>query len=346
MNATQQVMIGLDKAYLAKRGGGTIAGFHELHLLDTGAIAFFDEENNMILTTTLAADLAKVQKFYIAQGGADQARTPKVSIPIDRNAMTQWFNTYRAPVLATVRVGKVATVGSWNLPATLLDGMVASVIVINQPSTGYVPNNRKQYTVKVFSTDTVITIGQRLRDAINADVSSIVTATYVTGVNDDYLQVAAKAVGTSFSVGLDDIVVNALLSKNGANGTADNFQGFGTIDRVAAALKEDALTRGASTLTSGGVPYFNYVDILPATGTFDGWTFQWKEEAVRGTNVIQTAVPAVALFLISAGTGNANITTVINLLLQVPGADAGGSGSGLSSGEGTTVGSIPAGGEG
>ena len=343
-----QVFVGLNLAYAAKRGGGVIAGYHEAHLLDSGAIAIFDEENNIIQAATPLAQLIKVQKFYIAQGNTSQAATPKVSVAIDRNAFTQFFSAYKAPVSATVRVGKVATVGSWGFPGSFLDGTFATVVVHNQPADGYKPNNTKRYTVKVFSTDTVVLIGQRLRDAINADSSAIVTATYTTGASDDYLHLAAKAIGTSFTVGTDDLAANATVSKNGTNGTSDNFTGFGTLDKVKAALKEDALTRGQTNLNTANVPYYTYPDVLDSvtSGTFDGWTIQWKEEAHRAADVIQTATPCVALFLIVSGTGNADITTIMNLLFQVPETGAGGSASGVSSGEVATVAPIPTGGEG
>jgi hypothetical protein len=345
MNATMQAMVGLNVAYAAKRGGGTIAGFHEMHLLDTGAIAIFDEENNLLQTTTTANDLLKVQKFYIAQGNISQASTPKVSIPIDRDAFTQWYNLYEAPVLMMQRVGKVATVGSWNFPGTFLNGTFATVVVTNA-SEGVTPNSRKTYTVPVTSADTVVTVGQKLRDAINANESSIVTATYVTGASDDYLQLVSKTVGTTFVVGVDDLAANALISKNGTNGTADNFTGYGTAAKVLKALEEDKLTRGGSTLNQANVPYFTYPEVTVTGLTFHGWTFQWKEEAVRSINVTQTATPTVALFLVVGGTGLANINTILNTILRVPSAESGSSASGKSSGEGVTVDDIPAGGEG
>ena len=147
-------------------------------------------------------------------------------------------------------------------------------------------------------------------------------------------------------MGVDDLAANALVSKNGVNGTADNFSGFGTAVKVMKALEEDRITRGGSNLNQGGVNYFTYPEVSVAGLTFHGWTFQWKEEATRSINVIQTAIPTVALFLVVGGAGLANINTIINTILRVPSAEAGGSASGKSSGEGVTVDDIPVGGEG
>lgn len=349
MSPTAQTMVMLNKAYRAKRGGGTIAGFHEAHLLDTGAVAIFDEENNLILTTTLAADIAKTSKFRIAQGGIDQASSPKWSAFIDRNAFTQAYVPYVAPVLQITRVGKVTDSGTLGLPGTLLDGTVATIVVTEVSPQGYLPNLTKRYTVKVFASDTATTITTRLRDAINADVNSIVTATVVNDVDDNYVQLTSKTVGIGFIVGTDDVIATATVHKDGANGSTNNFAGVGTQAQVAAALAEDSLTRGNSNSVSrGNVQMYKYVDVLSGQSglTFNIWTFQWKEEAHRANAVIQTATPIVALAAQVGATGLADLTTVINLVLQAPESGAGGNASGLSSGEFATVNVVPAGGEG
>ena len=348
MNATMQVIVGLNKAYAAKRGGGTIAGYWEAHLLDTGAIAIFDEANNLIQIGTTLAEIALVQKFYIAQGNIAQANTPKVTMPIDRNAFTQWYNDYRAPVLQTWRVGEVASVGSLNLPGTILNGTYATVVITDRPGTGYTPNATNRYTIALSTADTSATVITRLRDLINADPSAIVTATILDDATNTYLQLAAKVASTIFEVGTDDSLAYATRSKDGVNGTVNGFQGYGTQEKVAAALVEDSISRGGSTLTSGGVPYYTNPDVLDGQSglTFVGWTIQWKEEATRAATVIQTAIPTVAFFVQVGAAGLANITTIMNLLFMSPSSEAGGSASGLSSGEFATVASIPVGGEG
>lgn len=348
MNATMQTIVGLNKAYAAKRGGGVIAGYWEAHLLDTGAIAIFDEANNLIQIGTTLAEIASVQKFYIAQGNVSQATTPKVTIPIDRNAFTQWYNGYVAPVLQTWRIGEVASVGSLNLPGTILNGTFATVVVTNRPGTGYTPNATERYTLALNSADTSATVLTRMRDLINADPSAIVTATILDDATNTYLQLAAKVVTTIFEVGVDDTLAFATRYKDGAGGTVNGFQGFGTQEKVAAALIEDRITRGGSTLTTGGVPYYTNPDVLDGQSglTFVGWTIQWKEEATRAATTIQTALPTVAFFVQVAATGLANITTIMNLMFMTPSGEAGGSASGLSSGEFATVNPIPAGGEG
>src|SRR5574338_499667 len=150
MNATMQVLVGLNKAYAAKVGGGTIAGFHEIHLLDVGAIAIFDEENNLILTTTLAAAVATVQKFYVVQG-MPTGFYPRISVPIDRNAFHQKFTAYQAPVLQVSKAGKVATAGQTGFPVTFVTGTKATVIVTDTTIGWYQANQSKRYEVGVFS---------------------------------------------------------------------------------------------------------------------------------------------------------------------------------------------------
>jgi len=352
MNVQQQTIVALDVAYAAKRGGGVIAGYHEAHLLDTGAIAIFDDENNLLQTTTVEADLKKVQQFFFAQGGVDQASSPKLSMRVDRNAYTQWYNAYAAPVLQKSRIGKVATVGSLNL-GTLANGTFATVIVTDQPSIGQVPNRTKRYTVPVIAADTATTLLTKLVTVINANADSIVTATRLNDATNDYLQLEAKAVGTSFTIGVDDVLLNATRSEHGTNGTTDNFSGFGTLTKVKAAVLEDKLTRGDEyRLHARNVPdgagYNSYVEVTDGltSGNFNGWTFQWAEEATRAANKIHTSNPVVALFLEDGGAGEADITTIIELVLDLPSTGSGSSASGSSSGETDTVAGIPAGGEG
>lgn len=347
MNVQQQTIVALGPAYAGKRGGGVIAGYHELHLLDTGAIAILDEENNLLQTTTVLADLAKVQKFYFAQGGVDQASSPKLSMMIDRTAYTQWYNTYEAPTLQSMRIGKVASNGSLNLP-TLVNGQKAQINVADRPAIGYTPNMMKRYAIDVTSVDTATTICTRLAALINADPNAIVTATILNDATNDYIQLTAKNVGTSFSIGTDEILYNATKVT-----VTNNFTGFGTLAKVKAAVQEDKLTRGDEyRLYARNVPdgsgYNSYVEVTDGLSgsTFNGWTFQWKEEANRAADNIQTSNPVVSLFILTTATGLANINTILGVVLGTPDAGAGGSGSGKSSGEGVTVDDIPAGGVG
>lgn len=353
MSPTMQVMVGLSVAYAAKIGGGTIANYAEQHLLQPGAIAIFDEQNNLMTAATVAADVAKVQKFYIVQGMSNPAQNPKKCIPIDRDAYTQAFGAYVAPVLQVSKIGKVATVGVTGFPASPLNDTFASVIVTNTGGRGYEANQTKRYTTAVTTADTVITVMARLVVLINADVDSLVTAAAVADVNNDAIVLTAKSADTSFLIGVDDVLAFATRSEHGVNGSVDGFAGRGTIGQVKANLIEDSIVRGNeyrlfNSAQPDGVGYYAYPDVLEGntTSTFSTWTFQWKEETNRVASTLQTANPLVLLHLVTGAAQIATLATIFAVLLLAPTTEGGANEAGDSSGEALTVAPVPAGGEG
>lgn len=354
MNTSMQVMVGLNKAYLAKRGGGSIANFTELNLLDAGALAILDENNNLIPSTVITADLAGVQQFRFAMGMPNAANTPRLSVLIDRNAYTQWFNTYEAPVLEKDYVGKVATVGVTGLPGSFANGTYATVIVTDTTLGMYLPGQTKRYTVAVTAASNTATILAAIVALINADADAIVTAATLSDASNDYISLTSKAVGTNFKTGADDLLINATISTDGTNGSASGFTGFGTQAKVAKAVEWAEVAygdssrnymHGAGSLANG---FWNLGTILDGLSglTFSGWTFQWKEEAVRATDVIQTGNPVVAVFVQVGAAQLATITTIMGVMGLAPSAEAGMSNTGTSSGEGATPDGFPTGGQG
>jgi hypothetical protein len=348
----QTSIVALDKAYAAKRGGGTIAGYKEIHLLDAGAIAIFDEENNLMTTATTAVSLKAVQKFYIAQGGISATDAPKISGQFDKNAMHAIYIPYVAPVLQVVKVGKVATAGTLGLP-TLTDGMIASVVITDRSTGDIQALQLKRYSIAVTAADTATTITTRLAAAINANPDSIVVATVVNGADDNHIVLTAKTVDTNFTVGVDDIIATATNTI-----TAYGFSGQGTYAKVAKAVVEGDISRGDAhyfhyhnlgTAADGGNGLWNSSDVLSSvanTTTFHSWTIQWIEEVKRPHTVIPTSIQTLMLFIIVAGTGLADTNTIMNVIYGGTNDGSGGSASGSSSGEAATIAVVPAGGQG
>lgn len=351
-NGNQQTVVLMDKAYTAKRGGGTIAGFHEIHLLDEGAIAVFDEQNNMLASNVSAATIANVQQFYIAQG-MPTAGTFRKTIPIDRSAFHRITAAPTPAVQQRVVIGRsdaVGNPGSMNFPGTFLDNTYATVVLSLTTPMPNMPASTARATVAVSSTSTATTIINALVAKINSIFGEFVVASNLANLGIGILGLN----GATFQVGVDDIIVNATVYKDGAtatNGSAAFFPGQGTVQQVQNLLMENAVTEGdqfrASALRNSpyGPGYWNVLEIVP-TGTFDIWNIQWKSEERRTYATINVQNPQVNLCILTTSTGKAAVTTLLGTLLQTPSGESGGSAAGDSSGEGNTVATVPAGGQG
>lgn len=317
-----QTLVLLDKGYAAKIGGGTIADASEMHLLDAGAIAFFDQDNNLIAALDDAAALAGVTKFYIAQGMPVAAQGPRKSVLIDRNTLRFTLDEYEAPVAQVSKFGEIAAVGTDAFPGTPLNGTIASCIITDTSSGQIRPNRQVRVEVKVYSTDTAAVLGARLRDAINASAAAeICTVTYTNATDNSYFTFTGVDGNTTFEVGFDDVYTNITRHPVDTVGQKGAFAGVGTNAQVVRMLAEHNLSEGDAFRldqrnSAFGAGWWNVSDpVTAASGlTFDIVTIQWNTEARASIALNHIASPIVYLAEEVGGAGNAATNTLLGIL--------------------------------
>lgn len=297
-----QILISKQIAYIAKTGGGSISGINEINLLDTGAIALFTEDNLLITTSNMAQVLSDKKKFYIAVGNqTDTYSKSIISSLIPRRGTDYSKKAYVAPVKQIKYVGYDGTTAgtALNYP-TLVVGETA-FLKITDTTLGLrtFATDQKRYEVKLTSADTAATITEKMVNAINNDVDSIVVAagqsTY-TGI-----KLTAKEYGATFDVSFSGILENAtMVEANGAItgvAVAPTF-GEGTADQIIA-LEDLANTeRGKTNRHTQESKWFNTTSLVIAGATYDLYTFNWngtKQDSLSIQNsynqTVQVALP-------------------------------------------------------
>jgi len=181
-----QLMIVKSTTYIAKRGGGTIAGIAEINDLADGAVAVFADDGTLIDAT--ASNLTTAHKqLFIAVGGASESR---ISKRIVRSGARYKATATSAAVNAVVYAGNIGS-GTLdvNLPSVLLVGAIASVKLINT-ATGELPDaeiQRYEYAVKSGNTKADIINGLvaviQARPDRMANAAAIAPTTATAGIS-------------------------------------------------------------------------------------------------------------------------------------------------------------------
>lgn len=226
----QNLLVLKDTLYQGKRGGGTIAGLHELNLLLPGGCVITADETIVTAATTVG-NLEGKESFaiYVGVDTADtslsnQYATLKSPL-ISRSAFSRYKRAYAAPTAKVITVGETGTNGL-NLPGTLTVGSVATLRIIrNVIAPGSPLNSRMFHTANANDS---ISIEYRVKS--NDDEADIV-AGLVAAVNAHPNNqganswIVAAAVGTpndaftltgdlfqNFYVAVDDLLVNAVVA--------------------------------------------------------------------------------------------------------------------------------------
>lgn len=313
----KQVQVTKSIAYAAKAGGGTIAGINEINLLDTGAIAVFTADNVLLTAANVAATSPDVKFFYIAVGNQAASGKTYISQPIPRMNLDYRKKAYVAPVKNVKFIGSDGTTGAFNM-GTLVAGTEAFIRITDTTpglrTVGSVYDNEvKRYSTVVKTGDTETAIANRLITAINNDSDSIVVATAVgstTGIN-----LTAKNFGTTFSISLDGILINATkyeVEGSNPNTTAVAMKiGDGTYDQIAALELTYSTERGNTNQVSLPQYYYNVPSNAVSGGTYDTYTFAWNGQRVTAQEPQGTYRFESIVAMPNAATQQANFETIM-----------------------------------
>lgn len=309
-------------AYGLKRGGGTVASKKEAYLLAAGSIAVFadDEAGTLITPTNVKADIdaLNINGFIIAIGGTIPPYVPLITPVIDRSCVSK-KTLYAAAVAQVSHVGYNGTAGSVNI-SSIAAGDKASLLVTDLTAEGYQPGQIKRYEVTAVAGETNATLIGKLNTAINTDPDAVVTSATVlnTGVVAG-LALTAKVAGVSFSVSVDDILINAT-----RYATTAASKGNGTFNQVVALNTESDALRGNVATAGQNSLWWKMPSTVDAATTYDVWSFAWKAEVKRGFYTKPVMNQVVQLALPSGSTvPNPNATTVLNLLVSAVSEESG-----------------------
>lgn len=314
----KQMLVTKSIAYAAKAGGGTIAGINELNLLDTGAIAVFTADNVMLTAANVAASSPDVKSFYIAVGNQAAGGKTYISQLIPRMLLDYRKKAYVAPVKNVKFIGADGTSGAFNM-GTLVAGTEAFIRItdttpgLRTVGGGVYDGEIKRYSTVVRTGDTETLIANRLIAAINADPDSIVVAAAVaatTGIN-----LTAKNFGTTFSISLDGILINATkyeVEGSNPNATAVAMKiGDGTSDQILAQELVYSTERGNTNQVSLPQYYYAVPTNVVSGTTYDTYTFAWTGQRKIANETQNTYAFETVLAMPAAATQQANFETIM-----------------------------------
>lgn len=205
-----QMMIVKNETYLAKTGGGTIAGLHEVHLLAEGAVAIFTEDDLMVpaAPSTSFADKAW---FRIAVG--QTGGIPYFSKPIYRTSLGGVLVRYSASLYdAALDVAEKLWIGDnadnaydVNLPASLVVGTEATIQITIDDSGFIDTNSTSIYNYTVKTGDAKGDVLTALIAKINADNKATATGVDVTSSNAG-IQLVCNTIGVRMHVSCSGIL--------------------------------------------------------------------------------------------------------------------------------------------
>lgn len=268
------LIIAKDKAYADNGAAGTVTEFQGLASLSEGSIVVFDDENNILNGSTVAADVAKGQFFQVAYMGADGELIKSPAIPFNCHHQTK-----KIPVTAVkqaVVLGEhTGGSGDTNLPS-LVVGDDAEIVIIQRDERGFQVGNVHRYRHVVVTGDDEESILDALIAQVNADEDAIVTAAAVTNTTTVGIIFTAKENKTIFTVRGAEILANATITYDGTNGSVYHVYGKGDVTELTALYNESNIQDGKAY--SGGQEQFWWKreSALPASGAFVIWTFEWS----------------------------------------------------------------------
>lgn len=303
----KQILIGQNIAYAAKFGGGTIVGINELNLLDTGALAFFTEENVLITVANVNTVMDDVKKFKVAVGNQAAASKSYLSIDIPRIGSTYKISPYTAPVKLIKYLGFDGVVGSYNLPVLVAGQEFAIKIFdttkgLRNMATVY-DNEENRYSTVVKTGDTAATLTARLVSIINNNSNSIVTALGIGGLG---IELTANNFGTTFEIILTGSGIltsstieqpNAILPSVVGNSVNLDY-GVGTYTEVAALEELYSPERGNTNKIWLSQFYYTVPKLSQAGLTYDMRTIAFKGDRSnvlgrQDTYLFEVVIPTV-----------------------------------------------------
>lgn len=312
-------------AYAASTGGGTIADYNEVDLLDAGAVAFFTEDGTLVTAATTLASIANVKQFYATVGviDADGSKRAKRSQLIDRDAFHRSYCAYVAPVKQAKSVGFNGTAGSLNLPGTLVAGTVAylSVGIQYEGEEPHVGWGRYEYLVKTGDVEADVVAG--IVAAVNADTSTYAkwtaNAEGTTGVT-----VTADVFGQVIDIAIDGLFLNSDRSTK-----TDIVYGKGTPTQVQTYEKLAAIENGDTNRIEFAQYFYNHPSQVNLASEYDEFTIQWKSEHRTSSWQKDGYIKEFVLVIPTSAQLTSINTILTTILLFGPTTSSGASSSGI-----------------
>ncbi len=311
-----------DATYQAKRGGGTIAGLHELNLLAPGAVCIVAGETIVTAATTVA-NLEGKESFTVYVGvDTGDALLPSQyttfkSGEISRSAFGRSKRAYTAPAAKVVAVGTTGGAGL-SLPGTLTVGSIAMLRITRNTQTLLTyPAGTRVFNQGVFSD--VIAVEHVVA---SGDNQATIVDSLVAKVNahpnnqDENLWVTAAALGTphdaiqltgalfqDFSVQVDEIIVNATRTT-----TTNLKSGSGYWTQVAEQELLASAQRRNTSQTRESAQHWRIARQTVSGETYTQYSFNWNAQSRQGVggnantwdHACTVAVPSGATTLITA----------------------------------------------
>ncbi len=304
-----------DVVYASKIGGGVIASAAEMNQLAAGAIAFFTEANALITTANVAAYTGS--RCWLAVGSGDVTKGARISIMIDRAVKQKTKTAYVAPVLQRSFIGNNGTTGALNLPATLIPGTTADIVIVDTlaPVNNTIEATKYRYQHVVTISDTANTIITSLIAQINADPDAIVDATVVgsqVGIQLD----DNRSSGGTFSIGVSEILADATITADGTNNSLNFKPGNGTPAHITKVETETASHEGKTNGIWYANLYYNVPTEVVVGATYDVYDFKWNQDNYNSINAsVATTQHIIVAFTAGAATaGQASFDTIIATL--------------------------------
>jgi len=319
-------LIGQDKAYLAKRGGGVIANVNEINQLDAGAVAIIDGQK---LINTVAA-LTDSKSVQIAVGSSTQELGAVLSKRIERQSSdfkeNYSFKAYAAPRSEVLYIGDNGdNLTDIVLPISLLVGEEVSA-TIRDTSNNTIPEGvikTANYSIK--NGDTKGTVINGLVAAINKLNMGVATAITPTTANAGIKFVGAK-VGVRYKINLGGLLVGtSMFSKfneagsviTTANAPVAPFIGTGTYELIKEQANYLSTVFGDTSRNMLREELFNSKDAIndAVFGTnYDTFTFNYSLSGYY-TTTTRSSVPQ--FFQLVIPTGVAVVSVLQGLFLGV-----------------------------
>lgn len=213
-------------AYAAKVGGGSVSNLQDAVNLVEGGMAAFTNAGALIASN--ATSVAGDSLTFVQKRNGDL----KISYAFFRPDFTKTETAYAAPAVKITAIGSNTDAGTTynlNIPATLVEGQVAKVTLINKELPHEDSRRRVDYIEPVRSGDTAITLMGRLLARVNADAHRVATMSKVDTTNSDGYLFTGVTAGVDFSVECGGVLENAdVLERNEVMfaGTAGVTKGY------------------------------------------------------------------------------------------------------------------------
>lgn len=319
-----ELLILKDVAYSAKIGGGVISGINEVNLLAAGAIAYFDDSNNMLTAAIAAGSLLDDKSVYFAVGSGDAATGAKISQKVNRSTGTFNKKAYVAPVKPVKFIGFNGATGTLFgvVPSA---GTVLSIRITRQDIVNplNLPNDKVRYDYVVKAGDTAIIIQNALVAKINANTNSSVVAVGMGGVGG--IQLTAKNFEETFEIGVADGLAYATITEAAAPATL-LVLGFGTPSQILKLESYFDVEEGhTNKVLAAPRNTWKVPSAVDTAETYDVYTISWRQDNGNPTGVnvgVATKEIMIAMPNGAAAITQANFETAMTVVFNGGTADA------------------------